>query len=302
LSTAVDAVNKGQIFRFLMKPCSPDELSQSLKAGLEQYRLVTAERELLEKTLSRSVKLLTDMLSFVNPIAFGRALRLRRIVGQITASMKLLGGWQFELAAMLSQTGCVALPSDLLEKASRGEPLTKNEQSVYASHPMIGHRLLEGIPRLEPIASMVKDQNRPYASYASQPYSYKTQDIDLGAQLLKAVVDYDHLRQGGLSHAEAISAMRGDPDTYNPEIVDALAECKIDRNDWVTQVVVADAVKPGMILDEDLYAKDGKLLAPKGLEITAPVLEQIALVVKGVGIVEPFRVLASSVKSVVPAE
>ena len=49
ISTAMDAVNEGHIYRFLTKPCPIETLAKSLTAGVEQFRLVTAEKELLEK-------------------------------------------------------------------------------------------------------------------------------------------------------------------------------------------------------------------------------------------------------------
>ncbi len=52
LQTAIDAVNEGNIFQFLTKPCKPDALAMAVAAGIEQYRLVTTEKELLEKTLN----------------------------------------------------------------------------------------------------------------------------------------------------------------------------------------------------------------------------------------------------------
>jgi len=54
LTAAMTAVNEGQIFRFLTKPCPIDCLSQALNAGLEQYRLAAAEKELLRVTLENS--------------------------------------------------------------------------------------------------------------------------------------------------------------------------------------------------------------------------------------------------------
>jgi signal transduction histidine kinase len=44
---AIKAVNQGNIFRFLLKPISPDDLIGAINAGIEQHRLITAERELL---------------------------------------------------------------------------------------------------------------------------------------------------------------------------------------------------------------------------------------------------------------
>lgn len=57
--TARDAVNHGHIFRLLIKPCPPEELVLVLKAGLKQFQMVRAERELLASTLSGRVKPLT---------------------------------------------------------------------------------------------------------------------------------------------------------------------------------------------------------------------------------------------------
>jgi len=116
MQTAIDAVNEGNIFRFLTKPCSSDELAKAINAGIEQYRLINAERELLQKTLTGSIKMLTDILSMVNPAAFSRASRLRRLVGRLAAEMKLPNLWQYELAAMLSQVGCLTLLPETLER------------------------------------------------------------------------------------------------------------------------------------------------------------------------------------------
>jgi len=59
LDAAVAAVNKGNIFRFLMKPCPSEVLIATLEASAAQYRLVTAERALLEQVLQGSIKALT---------------------------------------------------------------------------------------------------------------------------------------------------------------------------------------------------------------------------------------------------
>ena len=54
LQTTIEVINEGNIFRFMCKPCNPDVLAHSLNSGLEQYRLITAEKRLIEqiKTLS----------------------------------------------------------------------------------------------------------------------------------------------------------------------------------------------------------------------------------------------------------
>ena len=75
--TAVEAVNRGHVFRFLNKPCPPEVLVPALEHGLKQFEMLRMERELLEGTLTGSVKVMTEVLGMVAPDALGRGQRLR---------------------------------------------------------------------------------------------------------------------------------------------------------------------------------------------------------------------------------
>ena len=77
LEGAIKVVNEGNIFRFLTKPCAHEILGKAVADGLTQFRLITAEKELLNKTLSGSIKLLTDILTMMEPRSFGRMQAVR---------------------------------------------------------------------------------------------------------------------------------------------------------------------------------------------------------------------------------
>jgi hypothetical protein len=63
----------------------------------------------LQQTLLGCLKSLLDVLALVDPIAFGRAQRLERIVRAIALAAGLLPSWPLEAAALLSQLGCLEL-------------------------------------------------------------------------------------------------------------------------------------------------------------------------------------------------
>ena len=50
MESAISAVNQGNIFRFLTKPCLPAALMRALEASVEQYQSCTAGGELPEQT------------------------------------------------------------------------------------------------------------------------------------------------------------------------------------------------------------------------------------------------------------
>jgi hypothetical protein len=82
-NTVISAVNEECVFRFLTTPCSPEILAGTIIAGIEQFRLITAERELLEKTLTGSIKIITDILALVNPIASSQRMSPKAVVAKL---------------------------------------------------------------------------------------------------------------------------------------------------------------------------------------------------------------------------
>lgn len=49
MNAAIDAVNRGNILRFLTKPCEKEDLVEAINTGIAQYRTVIAEKDLLRK-------------------------------------------------------------------------------------------------------------------------------------------------------------------------------------------------------------------------------------------------------------
>lgn len=294
LNQAIEVINEGYIFRFLTKPCSQESLVKALQAGLDQYHLITAERELLEKTLGQSIRLLTDVLSLANPVAFSQMLNIRKIVRKITANMHLRDSWQYELAAMLSQIGCIALPSGVLEKVHAGEMLLKGEESMYASHPIIGYKLLVDIPRLGSVPLMVRDQQREFVEYRKGKPSSSDSQAELGAQIIKAAVDYNRFIHSGISHPDVVKKMAEYSRIYNPDVVQALGDEVILQGEFLVKMINAEEVEMGMIANEDVRSKKGEIVVMKDQEISYLVLERLIFTAKESGVIEPFRILVPS--------
>jgi len=268
LDTAIDAINEGSIFRFLVKPCSQEIMARTLTAALIQYRLVTAETQLLEQTLSGSIQVLTEVLSLVNPAAFSRAERARHYIRHVVSAMKIGNPWQYEVAAMLSQLGCVTLPRETIEAVYNGEPLTPSEQAQYDAHPSVAYDLISKIPRLEPIAWMIEHQNRPVHSDST----HQTADIHRGAEILRLVLAYETWIRRGKSRNEAAHLLaRQNPNT-SPDFFNTLVTLDPNAENAEIKQCAIDELSPGMTIQQDVHTAEGILVISRGQEVTPTVI------------------------------
>jgi len=271
IQSAMDAVNQGRLFRFLAKPCDKETLGKALTTALVQYRLVTAEKELLENTFMGSIKVLTDVLSLANPAAFGRAMRIRGYVQHIVKTLGLESPWRFEAAAMLSQLGCLTLDPDTIEAAYYGRKLAPEEQAKFDAHPTVAKDLLRNIPRLEPIAWMIGEQAlaRPKTEETGMPESVVT-----GAAILQLALAYDILRIRGRSKEDAIADLKRHAN-FKPQLINILNELDTTSSAMEKKLVPIQELRSGMILEEEIRTSTGLLFVVKGQEITYPIIARL---------------------------
>lgn len=286
--TAIEAVNKGQIFRFLNKPCPTSVLVMALALALRQYRLITAEKELLNKTLKGSITVLSELLSLANPIAFSSGLRIKNLVGHLAEELHLSNRWQFEIAALMSQIGCITLPNDILNKFYAGQVLDSEEEAMYCKHPQVGASLLEKIPRLEMVAAIISHQLRPYDAFQEVPELHE--DVCVGAQILKIAIDFDSLLHSGCSRREALLKLQEKHALYNPEILKIVANLQVEEEQEKIISVDVRGMVVGMIVEQDIMASNGVLIIPKGQEVTWSLLQGLKNFSNQVEIQEPILV------------
>jgi response regulator RpfG family c-di-GMP phosphodiesterase len=290
LSATIAAVNEGNIFRFLSKPCVTQVLLAAVGTGIEQYHLVTAEKVLLEQTLTGAVGMLLEILGMVTPAAYGRALRLQRNVSALAAALSLRPQWQWPLAALVSQIGCISLPNETLSKVEAGQALTEEEQLLYRAHPQLAARMLEAIPRLEDVAAIVNSQNvaQSRAGVAEDPLRWDVRTA--GIVLLHAASQLDAQLLKGRTPTTAAEAMKASGSELPRIVIEAIALLPAAPPEYLLRQLRLRELAPGMFFDEALVTRRGVCLVPAGREITAALLLRLRSIAAGVPVREPMRV------------
>jgi response regulator RpfG family c-di-GMP phosphodiesterase len=266
-------------------------LGGALAAALAQHRLITAERELLEQTLSCSIRVLCDVLALVNPEAFGRSSRITRYVESIAAQFHVSELWSIKTAAMLSQIGCVILPESVLKKVYQGEVLTGGESQLFDQHPFVAYDLLVNIPRMKRVAEIIKFQDKYYDGYGVPGDTQQGNTIPMEARILKVALDFDVLESAGKSKAEAFRDMKQRKGWYDPAVIDAMQAAFAKEIKYEMKTAVVADLREGMILAEDIQSSAHVLLASKGLQVTQSMAMRLQAFSKTGGVREPFTVL-----------
>jgi response regulator RpfG family c-di-GMP phosphodiesterase len=291
--TAMEAVNQGAIFRFLTKPCEPDFLAMALDAALEHFGHRMAERELLEKTLHGSIRMLMDLLSVLAPSSLGRSNRLGDLALKVGARMAMPETWHLGVAATLSQVGLLTLPRSVAAKLQNGEPLDADEQAILHRVPEIGALLIRNIPRLEPVADIVyyAQKNLDGTGFPEDPV--QGADIPLGARVLHVLADY-MLQPPDREAKVSLREMGRDHARYDPEVLAALEAVLDDEaatQDGQIRALLVNELQAGQTVVDAVETRDGWLVAPGGTVLGPHHLELIRNFHRVSGVREPVRVL-----------
>jgi len=292
LQAASEAVNEGNIFRFLFKPCPQEVLTKALGDGIRQYRLVKSERDLLEKTLSGTVQLLVDILALVNPAAFGRASRLQQIVRLLLPHFGRENAWKLDVSAMLSQIGLVSLPGEAVDRICAGETPSAEEASMLENHPLSGRDLLARIPRLEEVAHNVAYQAKRFDGSGPPNEGVRGRQIPLGGRVLKIALDYDTLIQSGASSDAVFSELNNRKGWYDPEILSTLEQAVLNvRSGYTFHLISASQLSSAMLLPDGVKTIHGNLVVGQGAEVTPAMLTKLQNFARFQGLAEPIRAL-----------
>jgi response regulator RpfG family c-di-GMP phosphodiesterase len=286
IDAAVNAVNNAQLFRFLTKPCSPDELVRACTAATVQHRLVTSERVLLEQTLHGSVKALADVLALANPIAFGRAVTVQASVRRLAKAVGMQDPWEVEVAAMLAPIGAVTLPASTAEKLYVGAPLSEDEVAMVNRVPAITRQILENIPRLEGVMQILDTYARPFKEGAGSAV------IPIGARMLRIARDYDALAAQGLDAPVALSTMGSREGIYDSHILQTFTEITGTDPEMRVREITVGELRAGMTLADDVRSTAGQLLIAHGHEAKEGLIERLRNLADGF-VCEPLRIFES---------
>ncbi len=269
-ATAVRAVNDGQVFRYLNKPCEVAEIKNAIKAAQTQYDVDDAERELRNDTFIGSIGIMTDIIE-LQDLGLVDPTRIAQTLSQLAELMAISIGWEERLAARICFCGLPMLSIEDRLALRNLEPSAEEHIAAFARLCQNSAKLAERLPRLARIGKILRHVPKVDGWMSiSQPENF------IAATLLKVSILWNFLTGKGLQAATATQEMK----LLLPKVADNIARVLNDLYDFsdshTANRVEIGHLTEGMITFEDIVNEQGAIVVSRGRRLTLPIIERLA--------------------------
>jgi len=294
--TAINAVNDGSIFRFITKPCNSEILTQSIEEGIAHHQAITAERELLEKTLSGSIKMLVDIVAVSRPRAHLRATLIQRWARKVHKALDGKPSLEQGISAMLCTLGYLTLPDSLADEYFSGADLSPGEKRKVDEAASMARDVVLNIPRMEGVADTIYYCRKAYDGSGFPEDDLEGENIPEAARVLCALIDLAEIANSEKpTFAACMEVLEQKLHRYDPRVLEVMRQM-LSRDEHFAEAdnckrisVTIGQLRPGDTLATDIREPEGRLLLAAGSSLSTLTLKRLgsneALVDKNLPIV-----------------
>jgi response regulator RpfG family c-di-GMP phosphodiesterase len=301
LSTVIDAINKGEVYRFIVKPWLREELLVTVRNAAQRYELISCNNALHAQTVAMNERLEAqlaqldsqnrelDQLNRTLHQNFDRSVQLclktmevfypllgqqtRRAFALCQAMANGLGLSKedrhvLEISSRLYDIGLIGVPRELIRKWQRTPAnLSDEERATIELHPQLGQQLVAFVEDLEAVGTTIRAHHERFDG-TGYPDKLSDEQIPWLARLLAVAVAYaaSPADEIGLEYIKTKSGTTFDPDAVRA-FLRSLAQATVPRSQ---REVLLSELKPGMVVAQGIYTALGLLLIPEGQALTEP--------------------------------
>ncbi len=314
LDTVIAAINKGEIFRFIIKPWLHEEFIATLQNGVQRYQLICQNAHLQTATQDMNAQLVELNRSLEQQVQL--TAHQNKQLGELNSALETNLRRSIELCVHTMQTFYPSLGNqarrvtELCRAIAQLAKLPPDEQRVLESAALLHDIGLVGIPRqiirrwqenpntlAEPERALIEQHpilGQELAAFVSHldqvghiirahheridghgyPDQLIGENIPWLARLLAVPVAYASCR---LNDLDAIDRIKSESGTaFDPEAVRIFLRAQdIATVPRRERQVTLSELRPGMVLAKGIFTPNGLLLVPEGQRLNATYIEKV---------------------------
>ncbi len=307
LKTVINAINQGEIYRFMVKPWLREELLATISNAAQRYELIchnkalqaatqTMNEELtklnraleenaervarqnsqleqlngaLEQNLQRSVELCLKTMETFYP-SLGIQARRAQTLCRTMAEMLHLSAEQrqiLEMSAWLHDIGLVGVPRQLIRRWQEEPNSLSAAEMALIKQHPVLGQELAGFVHHLEAVGETIRAHHERFDGAGYPDGVSGEAIPWLGRLLAVAVDYTESQHDGRDAVAEIQA--NDGSAFDPDAVQALLR-SLPRSELPRREreVLLSELQPGMVLAKGIYNSKGLLILPEGQQLS----------------------------------
>lgn len=306
LSTVIEAINKGEIYRFVVKPCLREDLLATVKNALQRYELITQNAELqkatqvmnlelanqvareaeqnrelanlnlaLEQNLQHSVELCLKTMQTFYPTLGVQAKRVHELCTAMATGLGLPQSQRqiLEISAKLHDVGLVGVPRPLIRMwQNNPKGMNAAELALVQQHPVMGQELASFIDHLSEVGLAIRSHHERFDG-TGYPDRLTGDAIPWLGRLLAVAVGYAEHDGERCSAIEMVQRESGK--AFDPEAVRVFARHRPHAITRKEREVLMAELRPGMVLAKGVYTAGGLLLIPEGQSLNETYIDKL---------------------------
>jgi response regulator RpfG family c-di-GMP phosphodiesterase len=314
LDTVIEAINKGEIFRFIVKPWLREEFLATVKNGIQRYELICRNEHLqeatqsmneqlvdlnrsleqqaklvaqknqqlgelntaLERNLVQSMELCVHTMQTFYPTLGNQARRVFQLCKAISQVLQLSpeDSRALEGSALLYDIGLVGVPRQIIKHWQEEPDSLSAAEKAVIEQHPILGQELAAFGNKLDQVGEIIRAHHECFDGSGYPNQLFAENIPWLARLLAVAVAYASYR---LTDADAIEKIRsGSGSTFDPEAVRIFlrAHTVAVIPRRERQIGLGD-LRPGMVLAKGIHTYNGLLLVSEGQQLNATFIEKV---------------------------
>ncbi len=314
LDMVADAINKGEIFRFIIKPWLREEFLATIKNGVQRYELICQNARLqnstqsmngqlvelnrslehqfqlvasqnqqladvnaaLERNLTRSMELCVHTMQTFYPSLGNQARRVSQICKTIATVLELNAEERrvLESSALLHDIGLVGVPRKIIRRWQEDPGSLGPPERALIEQHPILGQELAAFTSNLDKVGEIIRAHHECYDGSGYPDQLVGENIPWLARLLAVTVAYASSR---LLDADSVEKLKlGSGTAFDPHALKVFlrAQAVVSIPRRERQVSLAD-LRPGMVLARGIYTHSGMLLVPEDQLLNATFIEKV---------------------------
>lgn len=303
LDTVIDAINQGEIYRFIVKPWLREELLVTVKNAVQRFEMihdntdlqskaVVMNRELaqantqlqqqmdrvaeqndslvqlnkaLADNLQHSIGLGLHVIETFLPTLGNQARRVHQVCGALAETLQLSAAPRqvLDFSALLHDIGLVGIHRDLIRRWETDPDSLKDDELTLLQSHPILGQDLVKFGHHLEEVGVIIRAHHERFDGKGFPDGLKGEEIPWLARLLAVAVGFT---ESNFDSATAVEAVKqGNGTAYDPEAVRAFLRALPQATvSRKEREVLVSELAPGMVLAKGIYTPNGLLLIPEG--------------------------------------